>query len=170
MVDVQKCKAVGMNDYVSKPVDERLLYSKLISYYKKPVVIIEQVIEGKTMTEKVKYVDMSYLTKLTKSDPELMSQMINAYLKQTPPLIEAMKKSVADKDWKSLQAAVHKMIPSFSIIGLNPNVLDIAKRIQEYAYSIEISQEILNLVLELENVCTVSFDELQIELLNLKNL
>ena len=169
-VDVQKCKAVGMNDYVSKPVDERLLYSKLISYYKKPVVIIEQVIEGKTMTEKVKYVDMSYLTKLTKSDPELMSQMINAYLKQTPPLIEAMKKSVADKDWKSLQAAVHKMIPSFSIIGLNPNVLDIAKRIQEYAYSIEISQEILNLVLELENVCTVSFDELQIELLNLKNL
>ena len=169
-VDVQKCKAVGMNDYVSKPVDERLLYSKLISYYKKPVVIIEQVIEGKTMTEKVKYVDMSYLTKLTKSDPELMSQMINAYLKQTPPLIEAMKKSVVDKDWKSLQAAVHKMIPSFSIIGLNPNVLDIAKRIQEYAYSIEISQEILNLVLELENVCTVSFDELQIELLNLKNL
>ena len=169
-VDVQKCKAVGMNDYVSKPVDERLLYSKLISYYKKAVVIIEQVIEGKTMTEKVKYVDMSYLTKLTKSDPELMSQMINAYLKQTPPLIEAMKKSVVDKDWKSLQAAVHKMIPSFSIIGLNPNVLDIAKRIQEYAYSIEISQEILNLVLELENVCTVSFDELQIELLNLKNL
>ena len=166
-VDVQKCKAVGMNDYVSKPVDERLLYSKLISYYKKPVVIIEQTIEGETVTEQVKYVDMSYLTKLTKSDPDLMSQMINAYLKQTPPLIDAMKKSIVDKDWKSLQAAVHKMMPSFSIIGLNPNVLDIAKRIQEYAYSIEISQEIQNLVVELENVCSVSFEELHIELNNL---
>jgi len=29
-VDLAKCKAVGMNDYISKPVDERLLYSKII--------------------------------------------------------------------------------------------------------------------------------------------
>jgi signal transduction histidine kinase len=29
-VDVSKCKAVGMNDYVSKPLDERILYSKII--------------------------------------------------------------------------------------------------------------------------------------------
>ena len=35
--DVEKCKAVGMNDYVSKPVDEKLLYSKIIKYIKKPI-------------------------------------------------------------------------------------------------------------------------------------
>ena len=62
------------------------------------------------------------------------------------------------------------MIPSFSIIGLDPNVLEIAKRIQEYAYSIEISEEIKNLVAELENVCSMSFEELQVELSNLKIL
>jgi len=28
-VDVEKCKALGMNDYVSKPLDERLLYNKI---------------------------------------------------------------------------------------------------------------------------------------------
>jgi two-component system CheB/CheR fusion protein len=33
-VDLEKCKAVGMNDYVSKPLDERILYSKIIELLK----------------------------------------------------------------------------------------------------------------------------------------
>ena len=34
-VDLEKCKAVGMNDYIAKPVDERILYSKIVSLVKK---------------------------------------------------------------------------------------------------------------------------------------
>ncbi len=34
-VDLDKCKAVGMNDYIAKPVDERLLYSKIVGLVKK---------------------------------------------------------------------------------------------------------------------------------------
>jgi len=33
-VDVDKCKAVGMNDYISKPIDEKILYSKIMKYLK----------------------------------------------------------------------------------------------------------------------------------------
>ena len=29
-VDVEKCKSIGMNDYISKPLDEKLLYNKII--------------------------------------------------------------------------------------------------------------------------------------------
>ena len=34
-MDVEKCNAVGMNDYISKPIDEKLLYNKIIKYLKK---------------------------------------------------------------------------------------------------------------------------------------
>ncbi len=59
-IDVAKCKEVGMNDYISKPVDERLLYSKLVSMIKKPVLIIEHQVGKKGVIDKLKYVDMSY--------------------------------------------------------------------------------------------------------------
>ncbi len=34
-VDLAKCKAVGMNDYIAKPIDEKLLYNKIIGLVKK---------------------------------------------------------------------------------------------------------------------------------------
>ena len=167
-VDVAKCRAVGMDDYISKPVNERLLYSKLISLIKKPVVIIEQITVNDVITEKIKYVDLTYLTKLTKANPILMTELINSYLTQTPTLIRTMKQSFQEKNWKLLNATVHKMLPSFNIIGLSPDITEIARKIQEYATVIENSQELGDLVLELENVCIQSCLELELELTHLK--
>jgi len=33
-VDLAKCKAFGMDDYISKPVDELLLYTKIVTLLK----------------------------------------------------------------------------------------------------------------------------------------
>ena len=34
-VDLEKCKVVGINDYISKPLDEKLLYKKIVGLVKK---------------------------------------------------------------------------------------------------------------------------------------
>ena len=90
--------------------------------------------------------------------------MISLYLAQTPPLVITMKQSLANENWSLLGASAHKLIPSFSIMGINSNYVNMAKRIQELAIAKEKSKEIHNLVLQLEDVCLQACTELQEEL------
>jgi len=93
---------------------------------------------------------------------------LESYLKQTPPLIVSMKKSYRDKDWHLLKATVHKMIPSFAIMGINPEFTDLAKKIHEYADKLEQASELNDLVTKLEKVCKHSCFELENELKKIK--
>ena len=171
-VDVAKCKAVGMNDYISKPVDDRLLYSKIIGYVKKPSVEKNKRddVNSYSQSADFKYVNLSYLSHRTKANPKLMMEMISLYLTQTPPLIVAMKQGLHDKDWNALQSAVHKMIPSFSIMGISKDFENIAKKVQENTDNIvRHNNSMANLISQLENVCTESCKELEEEFNAIKN-
>ncbi|MBW8331583.1 MAG: PAS domain S-box protein [Prolixibacteraceae bacterium] len=169
-VDLAKCKYVGIDDYIPKPVDERLLYSKIISSVKKNAHIKNNGIEYDVDSdiENEKCTDLEYLTKRTKSNPKLMMEMISAYLEQTPPLVSAMKQSFHDKDWDLLYSAVHKMIPSFSIMGISEDFENMAKKVQEFASTQKQTEGISDMVLQLENVCGQACEELVIEFNTIK--
>jgi PAS domain S-box-containing protein len=168
-VDLAKCKAVGMNDYIAKPIDERLLYSKIVGLVKKPLFMNLLPEKEITITKKQRCIDLAYLIHRTKSNPILMMEMISLYLEQTPPLIHSMKRSYQDKDWISLYAAVHKMIPSFAIMGINPDFENMAKQIQDFASTQQQSDGISNLLLQLELVCAQACEELEEEFNTIKN-
>jgi CheY-like chemotaxis protein len=167
-VDLEKCRSAGMNDYIAKPVDERLLYSKIVSFVKRAAD--QKAVPVAGIPEKINttYVDLNFLKRRTKSNPVLMTEMITLYLKQTPPLVEAMKLSLRDKDWKTLYKAAHKMVPSFSIMGMNPEFENMAKKIQESAHHQQ-PDGISDLVMELETACMKACNELETELSTIKN-
>jgi len=172
-VDLATCKAVGMNDYIAKPVDERLLYHKMVGLIKKSPVVevsISDADENQTVgTQKDRCIHMDYLIRRSKSNPILMMEMISLYLKQTPPLIVAMKKSFKEKDWATLYSAVHKMIPSFEIVGIHADFEDMARKVQEYASTQQKAEGIPDMVHELEHVCVRACQELEMELDAIKN-
>jgi PAS domain S-box-containing protein len=170
-VDLEKCKAVGMNDYIAKPVDERLLYSKIISLVKKTTIKKANIskINGSTKIKNKKCIDLDYLSHRTKSNPKLMMEMISIYLTQTPPLITAMKQSLLDKDYELLHASMHKMIPSFSIMGISTDFENIARKIQEFGDTQQLKEGIDEMAADLENICKQACEELEIEYNIIKN-
>lgn len=169
-VDVAKCKAVGMNDYIAKPVDERVLYSKIMELVSSSLPKEKLNVENNEKEiPKIRHTDLTYLDQRTKSNKDLMREMIFLYLEQTPPLIISMKQSLHEKDWQTLHACVHKMIPSFSIVGINKDFETMAKKVQEYAITQELTDEIHQMVDKLEEVCTQACIELKEEYHKLKS-
>jgi hypothetical protein len=81
-----------------------------------------------------------------------MMEMIAAYLQQNP-LVAAMGESMENKDW-ALLASAHKMIPSFSIMGISSEYEDMAKK-SSYSGDLEDRrEEIDSLVLQLQQFAT----------------
>lgn len=167
-VDLQKCKSVGMNDYIAKPIDERLLYSKIVGFLKKPGLSREKLQEDERRPGKEKCINLEYLHRRTKSDRGLMIEMISLYLTQTSPMIISMKESVETKNWRTLHSTVHKLIPSFSIMGISREYENMAKKIQEYAGSKQHTEQIPDLVLQVINVLEQANGELEDELTLIK--
>lgn len=114
-------------------------------------------------SDKFKYIDLSYLNHCTRSNSELMMEMIQLYLEQTPPLISKLKQSLQDKDWDSLQTAAHKMIPSFLIMGIGKDFETMARKIQEYSRTEQHLDELPEFVLQLDKVCSQACGELKEE-------
>jgi CheY-like chemotaxis protein len=165
-VDLEKCRAVGMNDYIAKPVNEKLLYNKIVNLVKKTAILTSTPENENRITvgEKLKCTNLNYLAQRTKANPALMMEMIAVYLEQTPLLIAAMNQSLVDSDWELLNATAHKIIPSFSIVGISSDFVDIAKQVQHYANTQQERDGISGLILKLQNVCEQACMELEEEL------
>ena len=171
-VDLAKCLAIGMNDYIAKPVDDRELYNKIIGLVKKTADQnttcndkVQEVEEKNDLKETtiIKYTDLKYLSNKTKSNPKLMKEMISLYLQQTPSLIETMRQSVEDENWNLLAAAAHKIIPSFAIMGMSNDIENRARKIQEAASAGQFTDETAQMVFQLETICNEACKELEIE-------
>ncbi|GAB3242339.1 hypothetical protein GCM10027346_38490 [Hymenobacter seoulensis] len=173
-VDVEKCKAVGMNDYISKPIDDKLLYSKIIKYLKQATLDQQLVpVEAPALPFAPQTcVNFDYLKRITKSEAR-MAEMIGLYLQEIPQLVQTMKQAIAEKDWLSLKRATHSIIPTFATMGMDPEFEDITKSIQSMAVNLvslgdgaspETMATLLSLFSKIEAGCALAARELEAKL------
>lgn len=161
--DVEKCRDVGMNDYLAKPIDDKLLYTKIMKFLNRPA---EEKIRGGdiTLADQSTYVNLEYLKQHTRGNPTMIREMIRIYLDETPRLISTMKDSINNMDWETLAEAAHSIIPTFSIMGINKEYEELAKKIKEHAARKEQAASINKLFERLESVCNGAVKELENEL------
>ncbi|TLM97219.1 response regulator [Hymenobacter jeollabukensis] len=176
-VDVAKCQAVGMNDYITKPIDDRLLYRKIVKFLKQdaPAQPAAPAPAAAGPPPPRSCVNLDYLKRITKSDARL-AEMLGLYLQEIPQLVQAVKKALAEKDWPGLKLAAHSLIPTFATVGMPPEFELITKSMQSTAEQLlasgagpsqETMMGLLAAFSKIEAVCAQAARELEEKLLAL---
>ena len=170
--DTDKCKELGMDEYVSKPINETDLLNKIVRLIKekrKPLLISP---EGEKPTadqqtiksDSYRICNLDYLKSHSLNNPKFVKEMIQMLLKQTPVIIEQINKCLSTADWNGLHGNVHKMKPSLDLIGLPKDITVAALQMEEYAREQEHLDLIPSLLLKLEKALEQAFKELEEEL------
>ncbi len=156
-IDFEMCKAIGMNDYITKPINEELLYNVITKYIDGSIKKRDLKIKVLASDEKNKIVDLDNLEHFAKGNSKIMLEMINVYLEETPQLLNSIKLAIEKRDWESLRMATHSIMPSFATIGVKGDAESLVAEMHDHA-------------IRLKDNCKLNADELSAEISVINNL
>jgi HPt (histidine-containing phosphotransfer) domain-containing protein len=64
-------------------------------------------------------VDLTFLKKFTKEDPNKMKRYISLYLDVAPKTFEEMQSNLKDGDWEQLRINAHSLKPQADFMGIS---------------------------------------------------
>jgi CheY-like chemotaxis protein len=103
----EKCLGAGMDDYISKPLNEEQLY-KLINKYA----------QSSKPASNGAVIDLAYLRSLSKGDNAFEKNMIKSFSIQMPKELSELKTAIDQKDYKKIGSVAHNMKSTVSYMGL----------------------------------------------------
>jgi signal transduction histidine kinase/HPt (histidine-containing phosphotransfer) domain-containing protein len=138
-----RCLQVGMNDYVSKPIQMKNLYAKIVQHARpqsfsnntppqevKPKAT-PQHINGQAAAsasetlvappppQPVKVINLDYLKEISGGDAMIISKTIEKFLETTPEILDQMDRHLLHEEHTELGRAAHKLKSSVAFMGID---------------------------------------------------
>jgi HPt (histidine-containing phosphotransfer) domain-containing protein len=103
----EKCLQLGMNDYVSKPIKETVLYNIIARH-------------AQHIPEKIElsHIRLDYLRQLSGNDKEFEKEILNQFAKQAPAELEQLEQSIIKNDFDLVRRTAHSLKSTVGYVGL----------------------------------------------------
>ncbi len=144
--DIRRCLDVGMNDCLIKPLNLAILRKKLGELFRQSVVA-----GGVSQTSPDSRINVESFENLENAMGGKVSEIIDAFLADTPNYIHQIEESVKQKDWIALMGVAHSLKGSSRNLGANM-FASICREIEDLAQEDEITElQVNKLFADLQN-------------------
>jgi two-component system, sensor histidine kinase and response regulator len=114
--DRERCLAAGMDDYVSKPIDANRLMEAL---GRQTAPGARAARGGRSGSPDIETISRDLLLDRLDGDHELLDEVVDIFLRDTPALLDDVGRAVAARDARALESAAHSLKGSTSQLGLD---------------------------------------------------
>jgi signal transduction histidine kinase/CheY-like chemotaxis protein len=127
----QKCIDAGMNDYISKPIDEAIFVS-LLEKYLPSSTKIESIPQNISLNSNhFVYIDTDYLNKLFSGNNGFIHELMHQFREQFPNEIKQLKMAVIQKNKKEVLRWTHHMKTTLSALAIDTVLKNMLNKIEE---------------------------------------
>jgi PAS domain S-box-containing protein len=124
----EKCLSYGMNDYISKPIHEKELFSLLKKYLGH-----DRASNIESLKKELHYIDLNFLEDMVMGNGDFLRTIIKQFLKQFPGEMEALKLAVDQKDFRQVATLAHHIQSTVSILGKNTPFFQQLEKLEKLA-------------------------------------
>jgi CheY-like chemotaxis protein len=106
----EKCLHLGMNDYVSKPIKETVLYN---------IIARHAQLSAEHPEPALHHIDLDYLHQLSGNDSDFEKQILQQFLSQVPGELASLKSAIASGDGDRVRSIAHSLKSTVGYVGLS---------------------------------------------------
>ncbi|MCK5148232.1 response regulator [bacterium] len=119
--DRRKCLEVGMNDYVSKPIDSSLFYQVIKRHLKEKKIGIYEITDSKfdNIQSSSEVIDSQAVLHRLAGDMDLFLKTMKIFYDHMPQRMEDLEKALHENDYKEINRYAHSMKSAAANIGAN---------------------------------------------------
>ena len=152
----ERCLAMGMNEYLSKPVRIEQIDEILTRFAPGLRLNAIPLMGANDVETREELIDQAYLEEVTVGDSELLDELIALFVAELPNYRQALFQSVADKDRLTFSQVTHKFQSSLNSLAM----LGIAKRLrkmgsEDQAFDVDLGVRLANLFQDINRGLTI---------------
>lgn len=152
----EKCIGHGMDDYISKPIDEKKLY-QLITQYS---TTMNQTLSSVTLPP-AKVINLEYVDEISGGDDAFKRDIIREFVQQVPAKISSLEKAIATQNYTSIRSLAHEMKTTVHFLGLSTLIGQALQKVEDLANTQQSLGTIGQMFTNIKSVCLQAVREAQ---------
>jgi CheY-like chemotaxis protein/HPt (histidine-containing phosphotransfer) domain-containing protein len=159
----EKCLKAGMDNYLSKPINEEMLYEMIEKYVAKSQgsnleASKYSIGEGANKTGG-KVIDLNVIERYSKGNVEFRNELIHEFITTIPSAISSLESAIKESNYRRIKEIAHDMKTTIHIMGLTILIGHILQKIEVFANSNSSLSSIYQLFTDVKLVCLQAVQE-----------